>query len=261
MDQQKSPVNEFRYAAVFYNYLFIVFQLAYNYFFRGLLLGESIGAVYGSGRSPVLGMVLILSVAAATYAIMIRCRQLRLDGGRAAGITAFIVWVLNWVIVIMMVLTAVKSFGIDISKSTDRLSDLENTIIIVSILGAMLQAGIVIGFLARISVPYEKTVSRLQKIAADVSAFMFLCVSYTVVWETIVYRSVAVQGRLDLSTGAGIFELTGALLSFMLLYPPMRFSFLLGDIRDFRQGSGRFRIAVSYAAVILTGMLPLVKLG
>ncbi len=259
MNHQELRVKEFFYGTVFYNYLFVIFQLAYNYIFRGLLLDQSIGAVYGSSSSPLLGIILLAVVAAGTYAIMIRCRQLRLDGVRAAGVIAFIVWVLNWVIVIMMVLTAVKSFGIDISKPTDQLSDNENIIIICSILGAMLQAGIVIGFLARISMPYEKSISSVKRIAADMAAFIFLCVSYTVVWETISYRTVAVQGRCDISTGNGIYELIGAGLSFMLLYPPMRFSFLLQDVHDFKRGQGRFRIVVSYAVVMLTGMIPLIK--
>lgn len=259
MNHQDSSFKEIFYGTVFYNYLFVIFQLAYNYIFRGLLLDQSIGAVYGSSSSPLLGIILLAGIIASTYAIMVRCRQLRLEGIRATGIIAFIVWVLNWVIVIMMVLTAVKSFGIDISKPTDRLSDSENIIIICSILGAMIQAGIVIGFLARISVPYEKSVSGVQRITADMAAFIFLCVSYTVVWEIISYRTVALQGRCDISTGSGIYELIGAGLSFILLYPPMRFSFLLQDVHDFKRGRGKFRIVVSYAAVMLTGMIPLVK--
>ncbi|HPS58872.1 MAG TPA: hypothetical protein PK514_12270 [Spirochaetota bacterium] len=260
MNHQESPVKGFFYGTVFYSYLFIIFQLTYNYFFRGLLLDQSIGTVYGAGRSPLFGIILLLAIAAGTYAVMVKCRQLRISGVRFAGIPAFVVWVLNWVIVIVMVLTAVKSFGIDISKRSDMFSDRENIIIICSILGAMLQAGIVIGFLARIADPYEKTVSNLKRVAADISAFIFLCVSYTVVWETIVYRTVATQGRCDISTASGIFELTGAALSFILLYPPMRFSFLLQDIHDYKHGRGRFRIVVSYIAVVLTGMIPLVKL-
>ena len=261
MNYQESRVKEFFYGTVFYNYLFVIFQLAYNYLFRGLLLDRSIGTVYGSSRSPLLGIILLAVIVAATYAIMIRCRQLRAWGVRSAGVIAFIVWILNWVIVIVMVLTAVKSFGINISKPADQMSDGENIVIIGSILGAMLQAGIVIGFLARIAEPYEKTVSSVKRVSADISAFMFLCVSYTVVWDTIVYKTVATQGKCDISTGDGILELTGAALSFILLYPPMRFSFLLQDIHDFKHGRGRFRIAASYMAVILTGMIPLVKLS
>lgn len=259
MDYQGSRIRDFLYGTVFYNYLFILFQLSYNYFFRDFLLDESMGAVYGSRTAPVLGAVILLVIAASTYAIMVTCRRLRISGVKAAGIMAFVVWVMNWVIVIIMVLTAVKSFGIDITKRADLLSDQENIIIICSILGAMIQAGIVIAFLARISVPYEKAVGSMEKIMADLSAFMFLCVAYTVVWETIVYRTVAVQGRCDLSTGYGISEFTAAGMSFILLYPPMRFSFLLRDIHSFKQGRGRFGIIVSYMAVLITGLIPLVK--
>lgn len=259
MDHQPPRFKEFFYGTLFYNYLFIIFQLAYNYIFRDFLLEKSMGTVYGSGRSAVLGTVILLVIAAATYAVMIRFRLLRKGGARSAGAAAFIVWVLNWVIVVTMVLTAVKSFGIDISKHAEQLSDRENIIIICSIMGAMFQAGMVIALLARMAVAYEKTVSNLQRIMADVSAFIFLCVSYTVVWETIIYRTVATNGGYSICTGQGITGLTGAFFSFLLLYPPMRFYFLLQDIHDFRQGRGRLRMAIGYAAVILTVMIPLIN--
>ena len=85
MDHQPPRFKEFFYGTLFYNYLFIIFQLAYNYIFRDFLLEKSMGTVYGSGRSAVLGTVILLVIAAATYAVMIRFRLLRKGGARSAG--------------------------------------------------------------------------------------------------------------------------------------------------------------------------------
>lgn len=250
----KSPVS----GSVFYNLLFVMFQLIYNYFLRGIILGESSGAIYGSHKSPLLGILLLLAIAGGTYSIMIRCRMLRIENPALPGVPAFIIWVMNWVIVIFMVFTAVKSFGINISSDT--LTDRENKIIIAAILSAMADAGIVLAFLARMSVPYHETISRAKAVTGQLLAFIFCCVSYTAVWETIMFDSISREGTYEIFSANGIFMLGGWITVFLLLYPPMRFPFILQELHDFKNGRNRPGIAAGYVLVFITGLLPLVKL-
>jgi hypothetical protein len=242
---------------IIYNYLMIAFQLGYNYYLRGTLLSGTMDTVYGAGYNPLPGIIIILAVISGTYAIFINCRILRNAGIKSAGIPAFIIWPLNWVLVVFMMLTAVKSFGIDITQSMDNLSGFENTVLILSILIAMAQAGAVIAFLARMKEPYTKAISPYKIVSANIAAFIFLIISYTTVWETIMYNSIYRDGSYDINTNYGLISICGWILSFLLLYLPMRYSFILKEIQDFKTGITGFRIALSYLVVIFTGIYPL----
>jgi hypothetical protein len=244
---------------VFYNYLMIAFQLGYNHYLRGTLLQRSLDAVYGNSQNLLTGLIIIAAIISGTYAIFISCRILRSAGVKSAGIPAFIIWSLNWVLVAFMMLTAVKSFGIDITQTMDNLSAAENAVLILSILIAMAQAASVLTFLARMKEPYKETPSYKKIISANIAGFIFLIVSYTVVWETILYNSVSRHGTYDISTFHGSLPFTGWFFSFLLLYLPMRFSFILREIQTLKNRGLRLKLALSYIAVIVTGLSPLIK--
>jgi hypothetical protein len=244
---------------VLYNYLFIVFLFAYNYLLRGLVLDTSMGAVYEVRKAPLFGIMVLLVIIAGTWALLMKCRELRSAGVKSPAGAGFLLCVLNWVVVISMVFTAVQSFGIQVTKSDELISDFENTVIIIAILSALVQGGVSFGFLVRLSEPYEKPIGQGKRAAAALVAFAYLCVAYTVVWETIVHGAISKTGSFDIRTGEGIFNIIGWLICFLLLYPPMRIPFILQEMEDGKNSRARFRITVSYILVILAGIIPLIK--
>jgi hypothetical protein len=244
---------------ILYNYLFIAFLLAYSYLLRDLILDTSIGAVYAVKFSPLFGIMVLAVILLGTYALLMKTRELRAAGVKSAGGIAFAVCVLNWVVVICLAFTALQSFGIKVTEETDKLSGFENAVIAITIFTAIIQGLAAFGFLVRMSEPYEKPIGQGRRVAASMAAFVYLCISYTVVWETIVYGSMSTTGAFDVRTGEGIFNIIGWLLCFALLYPPMRLPFILQELQDIKKGGSTATIAVSYAAVVLSGLIPLFK--
>ena len=260
MERRVSPVKDFFYGTVLYNYLFIIFQLAYNYLIRDRLLDSSIKTVYEVRKAPWLGFIVLSAVVAGGYAIMIKCRIIRSRNPQSVGAGDFLIWILGWVITISMVFTAVQSFGIEVSKKDGVPSDFENTVIAISIFGAMIHLGAVLGFIMMLETPYAKYINRKQIIASDISAFIFLCISYTVVWETIMYSSVVKYGKYNIMTPYGIFNIIGWIICFILLYPPMRSPYILMEIHNSPDNRNSWGLFISYILVIITGILPLVKI-
>jgi hypothetical protein len=244
---------------ILYNYLFIAFLLIYNYLLRDLILDKSIGAVYEVKTAPVFGVMILVVIILGTYALLMKTRELRAAGVKSPGGVGYVVCILNWVVVICMAFTALQAFGIKVTEKTDKLTGFENAVIAITIFTAIIQGLAAFGFLIRLSEPYEKPISRGTRVAAAMAAFAYLCIAYTVVWETIVYGSMSKTGAFDILTGEGIFNIIGWLLCFALLYPPMRMPFILQEMQDSKNGGSGLKIAVSYIAVVMTGLIPLLK--
>jgi hypothetical protein len=162
-------------------------------------------------------------------------------------------------VVICMAFTALQSFGIKVTEKTDHLTGIENALIAITIFAAILQGLAAFGFLIRMSEPYEKPIGQGRRFVTAMAAFAYLCIAYTVVWETIVYKSISTSGAFDIRTGEGIFNIIGWLICFALLYPPMRMPFILQEMQDSKNAAAALRIAVSYIAVVLTGLIPIIK--
>ena len=143
---------------VLYNYLFIAFLLLYNYLLRDLILDASIGAVYEVKKAPAFGVMILVVIVLGTYALMLKCREIRATGEKTSAGAGYFLSVLNWVVVISMAFTAVQSFGIKVTENTDKLSGLENAAIMMAIFSALIQGGFAFAFLVRLSEPYEKPI-------------------------------------------------------------------------------------------------------
>ena len=260
MNPGKSYLKQFLYGPVFYNYLFILFQLAYNFIFRDMLLSGTMKTLYEVKKQPLLGITILAAVAAGFYAVMMTCRILRTGGTRKPEPPAFAICVLNWILSIHMFFTALQAFGIEVSKDYNLLSGFESAMLNVAIIMVLVQSAFFAGFIVRLGVPYEKTVGRAERIATDLASFFFACVSYTVMWETIMYKSVAVNGRYNILSLPGMFDIAGWTFLFLLFYPPMRFPYLLREMYDTSENANGKMILASYIMVIVTGIMPLVKI-
>lgn len=259
MERLKNLLRGVFSGTVLYNYLFIVFLLLYNYLLRDLVLDASIGAVYEVKKAPAFGIMILFVIVLGTYALMLKCRELRATGEKTSAGIGYVLSVLNWVVVISMAFTALQSFGIKVTENTDRLSGLENAAIMMAIFFALIQGGFAFGFLVRLSEPYEKPIGMGRRAAAGLAAFAYACIAYTVVWETIESNSMSTMGAFDLTTGGGISNLIGWFFCFILLYPPMRIPFILQEAHDIKNGRTGIWIGISYIVVLLAALVPIVK--
>lgn len=259
MESLKSSLNKILSGTILYNYLFVAFLLLYNYMLRDPILNASIGAVYQVQKAPAFGIMIILVIVLGSWGLMMKCRELRATGENPKGGIGYVLCVLNWVVVISMAFTAVQSFGINVTEETDKLSNLENTAIMIAIFSALIQGGFAFGCLVCLSEPYEKTIGTVKRAATSIAAFAYACIAYTVVWETIESNSMSTIGAFDLTTGDGISNLVGWFMCFLLLYPPMRIPFILQEAHDIRNGRPGVWIGISYTIVLLAAIIPIVK--
>ncbi len=240
--------------SIFYNYLFVAFELAYSFILRDRLLDESMGALFTKQRAPVLGSGLIVMLGIGLFAVAIKTRELRAAGRLTAYGPLFVLWFLSMTTTLIVALIILNSFGLGISTWP-------GTIAFIAIIwGYFIYGWAILKLLLRLDEPLDRPPCVRSSIAANVFAVIFTCGAYTVVWESIVCNFVSIVGKVDILTFRGIFALFGWAIAFLLLYPPLRLPFLLGEIADIREGRGRVRLFLSYAAVIVAGLLPLVKL-
>lgn len=167
-------------------------------------------AIYDDRPFIALGVIVAILILVEHIAMPIKMRAIRSRRGHSSDSAAAIwLWALHMVSVVFLIMTVFKLFGADFEA---------HPYIGLGIIIPMVVANLII-----LLAGTQKKVDKWKERAADGAVFLYAFVGFTAMWGTWVYNGIE---RTSGGFGAWLFDASGMVILFFLLYLPLQIPFL-----------------------------------
>lgn len=233
------------------NIIFAAFILFYEFAsdaVYSLLTGDALeetarDVIYGGKTDFLLGAVMIAAVLAEFIGIFIKSRRIPPQSGKGVLIT---LWIFHTAVSTIMVMTACKAFGANITKP----GAVAGTVVILNIIKELA----VLGLLLR--EPSGRS-TRATDLLADACILFFYCTGFSTGWDVI---SATPGSNLHQYLGnvplLALYTIA-AVIFFLILYLPLRIGYFMTErIETNRDCAAK---GLSIGAVLIAAMIPLYR--
>lgn len=197
----------------------VLYGVLYRRVFRESLLESTSGVIYHSQTNYLLGTLLLLATIGEFIAILLKRKEIG-ESEKKTG-SLFIIWMFHTVISTVLVIIALKAFGLSMTKNQGLFAGIFMVVVLKEL---------VILFLIFIGSQPQPLPGR-KRIIADLLMLFFYCVAYTVTWETIMGQP-NFNNHLLAANYSPILTVTYtliAILLFCVFYLPLRLPYFMTE--------------------------------
>lgn len=245
IENKKGSSWLFAHQSTVYNGLFVLYLLV----LQSPLLNASRAALQQEESVPVLGALILLVIILETFALPVKFNALRFHPSSlrhkdASLNTLGLIWVGHMVVTVFLGMIALVLLGFSIESNSPALALMPILVVKELAMG---------GFLAGLADPAKRRVSPPREAVANLFLFAFVCVAYTAAWQTFAVSPSVGTSAIELALMIPL-----ALLTFYLLYIPMRFGFFAEELFIADTKRERRWLYASYALAGIAGIWPII---